>query len=259
MVAAAKQDHPANAIATATRTLNGEREQLIKMKAEVLAWQVEAETAGQRARNLEALTQLARERLHDMSPDQQREVLDLLDVRVTVTGAVPKVRKADCSLTQWFRQRQRRVPFLTDEAWAKIEPLLAANHKRRRKDRLPDREVMEAILHKARTGRPWPTTGYQSRYHSWVASGVWEQAMDLLVVEEGTPVPPAGALPPLRVEGRIDPRLLLDVGSSPHDTVATSNGMSASEAYPCSPWTVSALGCTGTTRLPNRWSTSATP
>ncbi len=35
-------------------------------------------------------------------------------------------------------------------------------------------------------------------------------------------------------------------------TTSTGKGMSASEAYPCSPCTVSAFGCTGTTRLPNR-------
>ncbi|GGL05599.1 transposase [Streptomyces flaveus] len=250
MVVAAKQENPANAIEKAARTLNEEREQLVKMKSEVLAWQVEAEEASQRIQDLEALAQLARDRLHNMPPEQQREVLDLMDVRVMVTGPVPKVRKADCSLTRWFRQRGRPVPVLTDKEWAKIEPVLTAARKRQRKDCLSDREVMEAILHKARTGHPWPSTGYQSRYQRWAASGLWEEIMDLLADAEGTPVPPAGALPPLRVEGRVDPRLLVGVGSTPHSTVATSKGISDSDAYPFSPWTVSAFGCTGTMRLP---------
>lgn len=160
-----------------------------------------------------------------MPPERQREVLDLMDVRVTVTGPVPKVRKADCSLTQWFRQRSRRVPPLGDEQWTLIEPVLTAAHHRNRKDRLPDREVMEAILHKARTGEPWTTRGCQSRFHAWVEAGVWDTVMDLLADAEGTPVPPAGALPPLRIEGRVDPRLVVAVGSHTHDTIATSNGI----------------------------------
>ena len=42
-------------------------------------------------------------------------------------------------------------------------------------------------------------------------------------------------------------------------TTSTGKGISASDAYPCSPCTVSAFGWTGTIRLPKRWSTAATP
>ncbi|MFD7339625.1 transposase [Streptomyces violascens] len=250
MVVAAKRENPANAIANATSTLNEEREQLLLIRSNVLARQAEAASADRRVEDFEALAQLTRKRLRGMRPEQQREVLELLDVRVTVAGPVPRVRKADCLVTQWFRQQGRRVPVLTDAAWAKIEPVLTASHRRRRVDRLPDRVVMEAILHKARTGQAWTTPGYQARFHSWRASGVWEEAMRLLSDAEGTPIPPQGAVPPLQVEGRVDPKLLLGVGSTPQNTVATGNGMASSEAYPCSPCTVSALGCTGTIRLP---------
>ncbi|MEE4590954.1 recombinase family protein [Streptomyces sp. DSM 41524] len=229
MVVAAKQANSAEAIAKATKTLDEERAQLVKMRAEVQAWQAETEAAGQRARDLQTLADLARTRLHDMPPEQQTEILDLLDVRVTITGPVPKVRKADCSLTRWFRERNRPVPILTEEGWMRVEPILAAAHQRKRNDRLPDRSVLEAILHKARTGTPWPTTGFQSRYHRWVATGLWQEIMELLADEKATPVPAAGALPPLRIEGHIDPRLVLSVGSRPHDTVPTGNGISASE------------------------------
>ncbi|WP_409473595.1 transposase [Streptomyces sp. HC307] len=165
-----------------------------------------------------------------MGPDQQQKVLELLDVCVIVTGPVPRARKSDCSLTKWFRERNRPVPVLTEAGWAKVEPVLMAARQRQRQDLLPDRDVLEAILHKARTGAPWPTTGCQARYHRWVASGVWEKVMEILADAEGTRVPPAGALPPLRIEGWIDPRLLMGIGSSTHDTVPTSKGISAREA-----------------------------
>ncbi|MCX5206925.1 recombinase family protein [Streptomyces sp. NBC_00237] len=230
MVVAAKQENPASAIAKATQTLQAERDELVKMRGMVVAWRSEALAAEQRAEDLRALADLARERLHDMNPEEQREVLDLLDVRVTVTGPVPKVRKADCSLTSWFRENQRRVPVLTDEGWAAAEPVILAARQRRRADRLPDRAVLEAILHKARTGDPWLSRGSQSRFHRWLETGVWEKIMEALADAPGTPVPLAGALPPLRVEGRVDPRLLLGDGTSPHGTVTTGKGTSASDA-----------------------------
>lgn len=230
LVVAAKQENPAAAIAKATQALNAEREELVNMKGMVVAWNSESQATEQRAEDLRALADLARERLHDMKPEEQREVLELLDVRVTVTGPVPKVRKADCSLTSWFRENQRRVPVLTDEGWGAAEPVILAARQRRRADRLPDRAVLEAILHKARTGDPWMSRGSQSRFHRWLETGVWEKVMDVLAHGPGTPVPLAGALPPLRVEGRVDPRLLLGDGTSPHGMVTTGNGMSTSEA-----------------------------
>ncbi|MFK4187239.1 recombinase family protein [Streptomyces sparsogenes] len=219
MIVAAKQKNPEQAIAKATKALNEEREQLVKMKAEVEAWQAESENASQRARDLQALAEMARTRLHSMQPAQQSEVLGLLDIRVTVTGPVPKARRGDCSVTAWFRDRQRPVPVLTDEGWRRIEPVLKAAHRYRRADRLPEREVVETILNKARTGQPWPMAGHRSRFHRWVKAGVWEEVMDLLVDQETTPVPLPRPLPPLRVEGRLDPRLFIGADTAPSETV----------------------------------------
>ncbi|CAM5649896.1 Recombinase OS=Streptomyces microflavus OX=1919 GN=Smic_61110 PE=4 SV=1 [Streptomyces microflavus] len=63
-----------------------------------------------------------------MTPAEQADVLGLLDVRVTITGPVPKPKIGlSCSLAEWFEERERLVPDeLTDEAWALIEPIVKA-------------------------------------------------------------------------------------------------------------------------------------
>ncbi|MFE0135208.1 EF-Tu/IF-2/RF-3 family GTPase [Streptomyces sp. NPDC059037] len=213
------------AVERALKPLHEELAELEKLRAEVIAWLRDAETVDQRIRDLQALAELARTRLVEMSPTEQAEVLALLRVRVTITGSVPRTRTGDCSVTSWFRDRSRRVPVLTDDGWEAVEPILTAAHRYRRTDRLPERDVVEAVLNKARTGSPWPRDkGYKSRFHRWVKTGVWEAVMARLADEDSTPVPDARPLPPLRIEGRIDPRLLLRAAEEPEMTVPTGRG-----------------------------------
>ncbi|MFG2881647.1 hypothetical protein ACGFYV_04870 [Streptomyces sp. NPDC048297] len=56
---------------------------------------------------------------------RQAEFMDMLDVEVTVVGDAPKGRTGQpCALAAWFRERNRTVPILTDEAWEKAAPLI---------------------------------------------------------------------------------------------------------------------------------------
>ncbi|MFJ7910239.1 transposase [Kitasatospora sp. NPDC096204] len=166
-------------------------------------------------------------------------MIDLLDIRVKITGMPPRGRRDDCTLAKGFADRGRGVPVLTDEGWQKIEPVLAAVGRRRRANEIPARLAVEAFLYKARTGVPWsklPTefgtpTSLQTRYHRWYILGVWQQVMDLLADCESEPQPTElYPLPPMEVTGVVDPRLFVGVGSAPQDTVPTGNGISASEA-----------------------------
>lgn len=158
-------------------------------------------------------------RLADMDPEHQAEVLALLDVRVTITGPIPQPRLGKpCSLAQWFKDNDRLVPDeLTEEAYALIEPVIKAweppNH------RFSDhRTMVNGILYKARTGTLWfdlperfgTRGGLHSRYKRWAEVGVWDQIMAALP-NTGQPVwTPPPLVPPFRVEGRIDPRVLTD-------------------------------------------------
>ncbi len=214
----AKAGLPASAIAEVTAALIEERRQIADIRAEATAWLEETEAAEQRARDLEALATVARTRLADMTPAEQTEVLALLDVRVTITGPVPKAKLGlACSMTEWFKANQRLVPpTLTDEAWALVEPIVKAweppNPNRRL---IPGRLMLDAMFHKARTGVRWADlpdrfggwNGIHTRYKTWANGGVWDQIMAALP-NTGTVVPALNLVPPLRVEGRVDPRVM---------------------------------------------------
>ncbi|WP_329407126.1 recombinase family protein [Streptomyces sp. NBC_00704] len=237
MIVAAKSKSP-GAAAKAIKALEDEREELVKLREEALAWKAEGELAQQRAHDLQALADVAKTRMRDMTAAEKAEVCDLLDLKVTLAGPVPKKVRADDTLTAWFRERDRGVPVLDDSAWALVEPLFKASERRARADRIPHRQVLEAVLMKAREGITWKelpehfgkTTGLTTRYQRWVASGLFEQAMDVLAECESTPLPDLYPLPPLLVEGKIDPRLLIRVPAAPEQTVprarVTSHGNS---------------------------------
>ncbi|WP_181786108.1 recombinase family protein [Streptomyces phytophilus] len=220
---------PAVAVQAATRALTEELDQLKAMRDEAAAWQAESQAAELRARDLQALADRARERLHDMTTREQTEILALLDVRVTITGPVPQPRLGRaCSLRQWFIDNDRLVPDeLTDEQWARVEPIVQAweppHHKL-----MPGRLVVDALLHKARTGDRWfelpPRFGKGSsihcRFKKWLADGTWSAIMRELP-DSGRPVWSANLLPPLQVEGKVDPRLLITQTQAELDTRET--------------------------------------
>ncbi|QDI73178.1 recombinase [Streptomyces calvus] len=216
----AKAGLPAVAVAAATRALTDELEQLQAMRDEAAAWLEETEATAQRARDLEALATVARTRLADMDPAHQAEVLALLDVRVTITGPVPKPKLGlSCSMAEWFKEHDRLVPDeLTDEAWALVEPIVKAwepEHPNRRL--IPSRPMLDAMFYKARTGCRWEDLperfglwkSIHSRYKRWRSEGVWDAIMAALP-DAGQPVWTPSLVPPFRVEGRVDPRVLTD-------------------------------------------------
>lgn len=87
------------------------------------AWRAEGEAESDRMRRLWALAEGAHARLGAMGPRERRAVLDLLDVRVTVTGAVPcavcegkgKVRGGRGGLPCEACRATRRTPSLRIE------------------------------------------------------------------------------------------------------------------------------------------------
>ena len=77
--------------------------------------------------------------------------------------------------------------WLSDEAWAAIEPHLPKNQPGAR--RVDDRRVISGIFHMLKTGGRWcdcpadhgPSTTVYNRFNRWSARGFWLKLLDALV------------------------------------------------------------------------------
>ncbi len=80
---------------------------------------------------------------------------------------------------------------VTDQAWARIEPLLPAHGRRGGRWR-DHRQVLNAILWKLRTGAPWrdlperygPWKTAHERLRRWTADGTWERILAEVIVKD---------------------------------------------------------------------------
>ncbi|MFD5101264.1 recombinase family protein, partial [Streptomyces albidochromogenes] len=122
------------AITRATRDLEVKLADLEKLRDEAFAWQADMQRNIDRAHDLGRLADIARVRLHSMNARQQEDIMDLLDLRVTILGEAPRKTRRDDQISAWFRERERVVPYLTDDAWRLAEPVLAARKGRRPAD-----------------------------------------------------------------------------------------------------------------------------
>ncbi|MFD4858497.1 recombinase family protein, partial [Streptomyces atratus] len=203
------------AVDRAVKPFNDERDKLVELRDEAMAWRDEVEVAVNRATDLTDLANLARTRLFSMSPEEKAEVIHLLDLRVSIEGEIPRKTRSDDTISAWFAERDRVVPLITDEAWAIVEPIFKTRKGRKPKD---PRALLDSMLHKARTGCAWsaaPVPGAQSIWGRWVSSGLWEALLEALATTPGTPPASGVTLPPLRIEGRVDPRLFISNDVSP--------------------------------------------
>ena len=77
---------------------------------------------------------------------------------------------------------------LTDEQWAKIEPLLPAQKPRTGRPNTDHRQVVNGIVWVVKSGAPWrdlperygKVGTVSSRFYRWVAAGVWQKVLDAL-------------------------------------------------------------------------------
>jgi site-specific DNA recombinase len=81
---AVKAGLPANVIQSVTTQLANELDALRRHRKMLESWREESARESQRMRHLWELAEGAHERLPNMTPQEQKEMLDLLDVRVTV-------------------------------------------------------------------------------------------------------------------------------------------------------------------------------
>ena len=86
-----------------------------------------------------------------------------------------------------------RLFWLSDEAWAKLDPHLP--HGRPGKPRVDDRRVLWGILHVLKTGRRWrdvpaeygPAATVCNRYDRWSQRGVWQRMFERLAASGDAP------------------------------------------------------------------------
>lgn len=85
------------------------------------------------------------------------------------------------------------VYWLSDEAWAVLEPLLPKNRPGPRRE--DDRRVISGILHVLRSGCRWsdcpavygPRTTIFNRFNRWSIQGVWRRIFEQLAARGAIP------------------------------------------------------------------------
>ena len=77
---------------------------------------------------------------------------------------------------------------LTDEQWKRLEPVLP---KRRTGPKAQDREFIDAVLYRAKTGVAWrdlperfgPWKSIYNRFSNWARRGLWDEIFKALRIE----------------------------------------------------------------------------
>lgn len=85
----------------------------------------------------------------------------------------------------------QKLFWLSDEEWARIEPLLPRG--RRGAHRVDDRRVISGILHMLRSGARWrdcpgeygPYTTIYNRFNRWSRQGIWFEIFEALTGSTG--------------------------------------------------------------------------
>ncbi|MGW2919494.1 recombinase family protein [Streptomyces angustmyceticus] len=194
------------------QALRQKEDELNQERERVARWLKEAEEQQKRADEIIKIVESQAPTMDSFTAEQQRELLELLDIRIKVTGKGQPRRKGIADpLTEWHRETGTLIPLdIADEDWARIDELLPES----RQQRTPKREVFGAILWKLRTAARWNEvevsgnswTAVRRRAEVWRTEGHWEAAMRLLKDCGGVPVPPLLVLPPMEVTGSIDPK-----------------------------------------------------
>ena len=215
IVATAKQSASAEAIEAATAALNEELQQLTNLRSEAAEWLMEIEESDQYAQDLRALASMARKSFPGTEPQQQAAILSLLELKITVTGPVPDGRRggAPCTVRTWYASAGLDVPAasLSDDDWAKVAPLLPKGRTG------TVRRSVDAIFYKARTGQSWPaviretgaTIQASKHFNAWTSDGTWDRVNATLAHVARVPLPEPELLPPMIIEGRVDPSAML--------------------------------------------------
>ncbi|MFG3252471.1 recombinase family protein [Streptomyces sp. NPDC048172] len=194
------------------KALQAKEDELTVERERVARWLREAEEQQQRADEIIAQVEAQATKIESFSIVQRRDLLELLDVRVHVTGKGSPRRKGIADpLAEWHRETNTPVPLpVTDEQWEAIDALLPTS----RQQGASNRDMFDAITWKLRTAARWTEVevsgnswhAVRRRAEAWRTSGAWQAAIEALAVSDGAPVPPLMILPPMEVTGSVDPQ-----------------------------------------------------
>ncbi|MER6571937.1 recombinase family protein [Streptomyces sp. NPDC001093] len=194
------------------QALQAKEDELTAERERLARWLREAEEQQHRADEIIVLVEERATEMDSFTADQRRDLLDLLDIRVQVTGKGQTRRKGIADpLTEWHRETGTLVPLkVSDQEWEAVDAVLPDS----RQNWTPKREMFEAILWKLRTAARWNEvevsgnswSAVRRRAEGWRTSGAWQAAMGALKGAGGVPVPPLLVLPPMEVTGSIDPK-----------------------------------------------------
>ncbi|MCD9881006.1 transposase [Streptomyces guryensis] len=133
-----------------------------------------------------------------MNDEDRADVIDLIDVKVTLQSPVPvRIGRSSCAVGVWFKERGLLIPVeVLDAAWAIIQPLVTKTGRGSGKSTdLPVRDAVEAILWKARMAKTWNEAAARmtygvgkplmSRWTRWSADGTCERVAEALVEVQG--------------------------------------------------------------------------
>ncbi|MEV3860738.1 recombinase family protein [Streptomyces sp. NPDC050095] len=187
---------------------------LVAERERVAEWLHDVESQEARAQSMLTKIDKVDGRLEDFTLEQKIDLLDLLDVRVQITGkGVPRHKGLADPITEWHRETGTLIPVeVTDSMWEKVRDIVSGNRQWKN-----PRDGFEAMLDKLRTGRAWNSysgteaiggRSYGALYRRvthWFGSGEYERALEVLEPYTGVPVPPAYVLPSMHVTGDADP------------------------------------------------------
>ncbi|MFJ8495416.1 recombinase family protein [Streptomyces sp. NPDC094038] len=207
---------------------------LLEAKEALTALEAESAAVQGRAALLVEVAAMAQRTLGHLPLEGQKEFMAAIDAKVTLVEPPQRGRSGQpCAMAAWFSERRLGVPLLTDEGWAKVEPMIT--HRPRG---VCPRLVMTGILYKLRTGVPWsslpalfgrPAT-LQTYAVRWRASGFWKNAMRVLATAESTPLP-AAFEPATRIECSIVPEDLLATQQNTSPRKPALAGYGTGEAF----------------------------
>lgn len=194
--------------------LNKQEADLVAERERVAEWLYDVERQADGAKGMLARIEKVDARLDDFTFEQKQDLLELLDVRVQITGkGEPRHKGLTDPIAEWHRETGVTIPVeVTDEQWSKIGDIVSPS--RQWKD---VRDGFEAMLDKIRTGKNWTDydrseriggRGWAALYRRaqhWWGSGEYERALEALAPCEGVAPRPLYVLPPMEVTGDADP------------------------------------------------------
>ncbi|MGW5198611.1 recombinase family protein [Streptomyces spiralis] len=217
-------------VARMTAQPNADLADLHKQRTEIERWKEASADAVDTAKQLSALAEKAQVRLADKTLEEQAELFNLLQAEVTIMGKVPsRPLGRECQLGAFFLKRGLKVPYITDEAWAAVADIVP-----RFSPRYSSRDILTALLEKARTGASWqsldagvPHTTLMNHWIRWGATGGLDAVMERLTGFPGSPAPNCDKVT-LQVRCTIMPELLLTETSAPdcNDALTSIDGSS---------------------------------